>query len=216
MAVVSVFAVDAGEFTLGQVLTADLDVEVRVEAVVPTSGQLVPFVWVDGTDVDVFDERVGACERVESVSELDRIDGRTLYRIEWDERSGRLVDALEANRATVLDARGGDRWTFRLRFPTHAALSAFHERCERDGIGLSLVRIGSLEDESLGRPGLTAEQRQALELATERGYFSVPREVTLSELADELGISTQAASERVRRGTDAVLRSTLDGSRRRT
>lgn len=210
MAVVAEFAVDADAFAFGRTLTAGLDVEVRLEAVVPTSDRVMPFVWVDGSDANAFDDRVARRERVASVSELDRLDGRILYRIEWTDRSGRLAAALEATRAAVLDARGGDRWTFRLRFPTHEALSSFHEHCERDGIALSLVRIGSLEGESPAHPELTPEQRRALELATDRGYFAVPREVTLSTLAEELGISTQAASERVRRGTDAVLRSTLE------
>ena len=44
-------------------------------------------------------------------------------------------------------------------------------------------------------PPVTGEQRQFLETATQRGYFEVPRETTLQELADEHGISSQEASE---------------------
>ena len=48
------------------------------------------------------------------------------------------------------------------------------------------------------RSSLTEEQRQFLKTASERGYFSVPREATLRELADEHGMSSQEASELLR------------------
>jgi predicted DNA binding protein len=47
----------------------------------------------------------------------------------------------------------------------------------------------------------------------QRGYFEIPRRVTLTDLAEELGITRQATSERIRRGVNAVLRSVLVGCR---
>lgn len=38
-----------------------------------------------------------------------------------------------------------------------------------------------------------------------RGYFAVPGECTLTELADVLGIDTSTASETIRRGTARVV-----------
>jgi predicted DNA binding protein len=57
--------------------------------------------------------------------------------------------------------------------------------------------------------GLTAPQRQALLLAAEYGYYDVPRNGTLTDIAGELDISEQAASQRLRRGTRALLESTI-------
>ncbi len=216
MAVVSEFEVAADEFVLGRVLTAEIDVEVDVERVVPSSSRIMPYVWVGGREVDTFGDRVAAREVVDAIVEVDRLDGRILYRIDWNDDLECFVTGLETHRATILEARGGDRWHFRLRFPAHDDLSGFHEYCSEHDIGLSLVRIRSIESQTAERFELTPEQRRALELATERGYFEIPREVTLSELADELGISTQAASERLRRGTNSVLQSEVgeDGTRR--
>ena len=42
--------------------------------------------------------------------------------------------------------------------------------------------------------------------ALELGYFEVPRRATLTEIADELGISDVEASERLRRETASMLR----------
>jgi hypothetical protein len=56
---------------------------------------------------------------------------------------------------------------------------------------------------------LTPAQREALAMAVDRGYFSSPREVSLSELATELSISKQAVSQRIRRANEKVLRGNL-------
>lgn len=48
-------------------------------------------------------------------------------------------------------------------------------------------------------------------MAVEKGYFSVPRETKLDEIAEALGIIRQAASERIRRAAETVLRKSLIG-----
>lgn len=44
---------------------------------------------------------------------------------------------------------------------------------------------------------ITAKQREAVELAVELGYYDRPRTATLSDLADRLGISESAVSQRL-------------------
>lgn len=51
------------------------------------------------------------------------------------------------------------------------------------------------DEESL----LTARQRECLTVALREGYFAVPREATLAEVADRLGVDTSTASETIRR-----------------
>jgi len=46
-------------------------------------------------------------------------------------------------------------------------------------------------------------------LAYERGYFNLPRDVTMEELGEELGISQQAVASRLRRGIRNILAGTL-------
>lgn len=52
---------------------------------------------------------------------------------------------------------------------------------------------------------VTSRQREVLEAAHRRGYFEVPRDVTLAELADELDVDTSTASTILRRGTSTIL-----------
>ncbi|WP_255190899.1 helix-turn-helix domain-containing protein [Natronobeatus ordinarius] len=60
---------------------------------------------------------------------------------------------------------------------------------------------------------LTDRQREVLEAALREGYFEVPRECTLEELADDLGIDKSTASGILRRGERRVLAHVLTGVR---
>lgn len=64
-----------------------------------------------------------------------------------------------------------------------------------------------MDDQGYDAPlaDLRDEERRALALAHERGYFEVPRRTTLNELAAALGQSDVETSEQLRRGIDAVL-----------
>ena len=57
--------------------------------------------------------------------------------------------------------------------------------------------------------GVTAPQREALILAVREGYYDLPRETNTTELGDQLGISDQAVTERLRRGIGTLVRNLL-------
>ena len=63
---------------------------------------------------------------------------------------------------------------------------------------------------SVGGDALPRKQAETLRLALETGYFDVPRDVTLQDLADELGVSDQTVSERLRRGIATVVDDALE------
>jgi predicted DNA binding protein len=72
--------------------------------------------------------------------------------------------------------------------------------------------VGSEESERL----LTARQRELLEAAVRNGYFEVPRECTLEELATRLDIDKSTASTVIRRGEARILHWFISGPERRT
>ena len=53
---------------------------------------------------------------------------------------------------------------------------------------------------------LTRRERALLRSAVRQGYFKVPRETTLVELATEQGISDREASALLRTGLDTIAR----------
>ncbi|ARS89182.1 helix-turn-helix domain-containing protein [Natrarchaeobaculum aegyptiacum] len=60
---------------------------------------------------------------------------------------------------------------------------------------------------------LTERQREVLEAAFRAGYFEVPRECTLEELAADLEVDKSTASGILRRGERRVLQRVLSGAR---
>ena len=212
MSVIVEFSLSAEEFIFGSALATVEDMAIELEAVVPTGSRILPYFWATGKRFEAFEEHVLSYPDVEGITQLDRIGDTALYRAEWVPEVSGLLTGLARNEAVVLEAvttKAG--WHFRVRFPNHDLLGEFYDFCTEQDLSVTVDRVYTLSEAS--RAGrifeLTPEQREAIVLAVECGYFEVPRGTTLSSIADELGISQQAASKRVRRGADKVLRGAL-------
>lgn len=214
MSVIVEFTLPAEAFTLGVVLGTGPAVTIELERIVPTGDLLVPFFWADAdeADLDAFERAIRGRPEVASLTSLDRLDGARLYEVEWAPHDESLIEGLHQAAGTIFEGRtAGDRWRFVVRFPDHAGVTTFHNFLTDTGIAVHIDRIVSLTASERGGYvfDLTPEQREVLVRAVEGGYFQVPRGTDLETLAHELGITRQAASERLRRGADAVLRKVL-------
>lgn len=87
-----------------------------------------------------------------------------------------------------------------------------------DTVGVTLRRVYQLERDRQPTPGeqwdLTPKQEACLRAALERGYFSIPREATASEVAEDLGISKSAFLERLHRAERTLFGQLFPGERR--
>lgn len=203
--------VPADEFALSSTLEALPDLLFEVERIV-TSGNdaLMPLLWVRGPSRERVEATLEDDPTVEEVTLIGDFDDEWLFQMTWIDHVDLLVQMLTNSEATILDAVGrGEQWKIRVLYPQRSLFSKTHEFCERHGLDFDVDSIRELEGEPAGRYGLTTEQYEVLATASELGYFEVPREVSLEELADELGISHQAASERIRRATSALVEETL-------
>lgn len=75
---------------------------------------------------------------------------------------------------------------------------------------MNVVRLQDTTDVTSQQLGLTPEQYETLVAAVEHGYFEIPREVSMQDLAEELGVSHQALSERLRRAYETLVTAELD------
>jgi predicted DNA binding protein len=178
-----------------------------------TDGAL-PLLWGSGVDQQSLTAALEADESIGTVRVCTRLHEASLYSIEWTTRVRVVTQLLVANCGTILSARAHDgRWTFCLLFPRRDAVAAIVESCDRFDVDLRIERISSMTERSRAdRSDLTDEQLQTVETALERGYYDVPRETTLTALSEELGVSHQALSERLRRGHRRLVETAL-GSR---
>ncbi|MBV0900837.1 helix-turn-helix domain-containing protein [Haloarcula salina] len=214
MSVLLEFTVASKEFQLGQVLAHPSGMHIEIERVVPTGDQIMPFIWVTGDDHAEFEESVRDHAAVRELVALDPISNSCLYRLEWEHAGDDIVDGIALAEGTVLEATRDEQWLFRLRFPDHTGLTEFHNYCTEHEISIHVERTYTLSEatDEHRQFDLTDEQRAALVLALRRGYFATPRETSLGDIADELDISRQALSNRIRRSNEKVLQTVLISS----
>jgi len=208
MSVTAHISVPPNDFVLGRTLREHESIHVEIERVVPLGEDLAPYVWVGGVPEQRVERTLRRDEDVEQVEMLDQVRDEILLRVSWTHRPPPLFEALVAMDATCLEvtARNG-AWILELRFPSNEALSGFYEECVDRGVGLTVKRIshhaGARAVSSSER--LSTRQYETLRVAFETGYFAIPRETTLQELANRLGISDTATSQRIRRGLRTLL-----------
>lgn len=212
MSVIAEFSVPAEEFPLGELLEVREGVQVRLETMIPTGELLLPYFWVGTGDTDAIKAALRRSPLVESVKVLDQVGEETLFRVRWTEDVDGVIQALVGTDCVLLDGTGhGDHWSFQLRFAEAEELSRFYQDVLDAGIPISLDSLHNpVENGQFRGPTLTEEQREALTLALAEGYFAVPRRITLVELAERLGVSDSAASQRIRRGLNNLLSDRLE------
>jgi predicted DNA binding protein len=173
--------------------------------------------WAEGPDFEAFEAAMEADPTVTDVTCLARTDATHLYRARLTEQGMEVTTMnlwMELDIVLLHATRSVNGWEVRMRFPDRDALGEFRAYCDDHDLDFKVLALYSTDDtQPVGRFGVTEPQRDTLLAAVESGYFSIPRESSLAELADQLGLSSQATSERLRRGTEALVRNTLTASR---
>lgn len=210
------FTVPAADFVLGEALGDTPDVLVEAERFIPTNDEPLPFLWVTDGATSEFETRVRDDSTVDRLVRTVQLQTGALYRLEWDyddgEGDGDLLEwfATASHDSTALQATGCEgTWTLKLRFPSRGDLDALQTFLGDHDVGYDVVRLYDLDDPKLGQYNATRKQREALLAALEQGYFAIPREATLQDVAAALDISAKSASERIRRGQTNLITNTL-------
>jgi len=173
----------------------------------------VMFTWASDGDFEAFE---AALPDDPTIREHERIDD------EGDQRLYRVVINREVstNPAPIDRETGASRLSIEttvegavleVRLPDREALQEYVGLLRENEFSVELLRAYPASQPT-DRFGLSEKQAEALAVAHDGGYFEVPRETDLDRLADELDVSEQALSERIRRGLSAVLDETVGDS----
>ncbi|WP_128225464.1 helix-turn-helix domain-containing protein [Halobacteriaceae archaeon SHR40] len=211
MSVIAEFQVASGEFELGRILHVEGMSSIELESLVPIGEATVPLFWIHNATRDTFVESVQQHPAVNNTSEVDVFEDRTLFTLDWDANRDHVFRGIEEYDGQLLSAVGRpDTWQFELRFPDHESLSDFTTHCQSEAVSVEATRVYNPTKPDAGPwYGLSDPQREAIRLAVESGYYDIPRGCTTQELADKLGISDQAVTERLRRAIVALVTHTL-------
>lgn len=214
MGTIAEFNIPADDFALGPTFQELPNLEVEIERLVAHDhDRVMPFAWLttaDPDDLDRLDDVLSTDSTVDSYEPISKIDGDRLYRMEWIDATEMIVHILLEEEGTILHAMGqSDGWHVRVLFPDRDSLSRTYDFADEHGMRFDVVRIYALDDDRKGRFGLSDEQQDTLAAATKLGYYDVPRRITQAELAEKLGVSHQALSERLRRAQKTLNENTV-------
>ncbi|WP_254532735.1 helix-turn-helix domain-containing protein [Natrinema gelatinilyticum] len=221
MSILTEFTVPADEFVLADTLTVAPEIRIEIKRVVGGESHVTPYFWAFGEDLTNFEQALRDDDMVREVLTLeeqeeqagrDEEEEERFYRVTWEMSVPNLITAVSDAKATVLEAASvdGDDWEVKILFPNEESLSGFWDYCLENEFSFQPQRVYRPENpEERAEYGVTPDQQEALEAAYHAGYFDVPRDRTLTELADNLDISRNALSARLRRGHRNLLSNTL-------
>lgn len=204
------FHVPAEAFALHETLRTVPDLVVEVERVVAADEVLTPYFWVSGVDGDTFEQAIESDSTVQNVRHIDDYDRSMLYRAKWTANVESLVYAYTEAGVTILEASAQhDKWELRMRFTDRECLGEFQSYCSDYDIPYRLTQLFErAHPRGVGQYGLTEKQHEALVTAWEMEYFS-SSSISLADIAEELDITQQSLSKRLRRGHEALISNTL-------
>jgi hypothetical protein len=163
--------------------------------------------WATGGALGEFEAALSDDDTVEAFETLTDVDGRRLYQATVvDHGSNRVYSLMTDRGIQLLDVTHSiGRTINRVRCPSREAFLELKRVWTEEYERFETRRLFTEATRGTEATALTPKQREALCRASENGYFRVPRETTLGTLGGTLGVSTTAASQRIRRGIDTLL-----------
>lgn len=211
MSIITEFSVPASAFALAHTFEETPDLTIEAERLATHSREWVmPFLWATGEDLDTFEAAMANDQTVAKVKKVDVSSGMGLYNVHWAESVMKLVDQIIDQHGIMLEAKAEEgMWYLKLRFLTRQRLSKFHTYFDENDYSFELLRLHEETAPIQREFDLTPAQREVLMAAMETGYFDVPRTTDINELAETLGVSSNAVSQRLRRATNNLVQNTL-------
>jgi predicted DNA binding protein len=166
--------------------------------------------WASGGDFEAFDRKLDEDPSVRDPVVLTETNRRRLYRviIAGEGVEDAAYSTMVQLDGVLLHAESTDTgWFVRMQFPDRAAVVEFQSWFDDNDLPFNITGIyeeAETPETGLG-PNLTEIQRETLMAAYDVGYFDIPRERSLVEFADELGVSDTAVSQRLRRGMKKIV-----------
>jgi predicted DNA binding protein len=151
---------------------------------------------------------------VNSVHHMNSANGRHLYDLSTTFTEASPFYTATADQLTILTAAGqGDTWTVLFWASSPAVVEACQRAVGDSGLDWDIQNLYRSQSRSHNPlTALTPVQRETMTTAFELGYFDIPRTVSMQELSEELGVTPNAVSERVRRAEAKLLGELLSES----
>ncbi|WP_049900402.1 helix-turn-helix domain-containing protein [Natrinema sp. J7-1] len=192
----------------GELFEAVPSLTCEMERVIASSGHGL---WLSGPSQPEIESALDEASAIGTYSLISSDEDRWLYDIKFEPDTVDPFEFTLEENGTVLSASASNgTWLLSVRVVDRESVSSLYDRLDDNGVTPTIVRLFDLAEESHSQCGLTARQYETLVAAIDHGYFEIPREVSMQELSEELDISHQALSERLRRAYRALVTSELN------
>jgi hypothetical protein len=182
------------------------DAAFRVLAAMPHGETGVGLLEVEAEDLEGIVAEMVDYETVTTVEPVQASEGEAVVQFETTEPflllAGRESGIALEPPVDISDGRA----TFEVT-ATRQRLSTLDEQLRAFGMESTLEYVYTTAESS---DLLTQRQRELLTAAVEAGYYETPRECTLTELADQLGMAKSTVSETLHRAEGRVIREFVD------
>lgn len=143
---------------------------------------------------------------VEDYTLISEIGSTRTYQIIMDGPYPEELDELAFQKTVVEQLTiTVDGWHIRQQFATRDEFDAIREFCRKNANSFHLERLYESTSTDAELIGLSDKQRDALIAAYEEGYFTVPQQASLDDVAATLDISRSALAERLRRAQSHLI-----------
>ncbi|OIB56704.1 helix-turn-helix domain-containing protein [Natrialba sp. SSL1] len=170
------------------------------------AGPIVFVLRVVCRSFETFEETLESKPAVLEFTPISEESSVRIYHTVFEDRYPEEMDELLFNKTLV------ERWWvtsdgehLKQQFADRDELAAYRDSCRKMDISFRLDRLYESSGDDDRIPGVSEKQHEALRAVYEAGYFDVPRQASLRDVADSLDISRSALAERLHRGQAHVL-----------
>lgn len=207
MGLIAEFRLQSADLALVDVVRAVPDCTITIEYNDQTfAGPIVTLIRVVGQSLDAVQTALENAEYVQELALISDEGSGRVYHIVTDGPWSAEMDELTFNKTLIERVRvTEDGWQLKQQFANRDELDAYRDSCLKGGADFRLDRLYESTGGTETVPGVSEKQREALLAAYEAGYFDVPREASLEDVAASLGIARSSLAERLHRGQAHLL-----------
>jgi hypothetical protein len=208
MGIFGEFRVPPRALALSETFEVEPETVVQIDRVVASEMEsLTPYLIVSGVSTAAFEAAASSDESIDALQRILDAETGAMYRAMWGDSVESLVREYTNEGTSILKAGGtADGWVLRIRFDDHALIGEFTSRLRDRGFSFDLVRLHEMSYAQTGSQfGLTPKQHEALVTAWQMGFFDLPRETSMAAVAQELDITPQSLSDRLRRAQNTLI-----------
>lgn len=182
------------------------DAVFRVLTAMPAEDTGVALLQITSEEMETILTSIAGHQEIVDIEPIEHGDGRTVVRIET--KAPLLLLSAQASGVPIeppIVIQNGVA-NVEVRAP-HDRLSMLGDQLERFGLTFT---VDAIHDESDPKEFLSERQRELLLEAVDRGYYDTPRECSLTELAEGVGLAKSTTSEILHRAEETIIRRFVD------